>query len=50
MTPGAEPWAIPAGPGGNLWFTEFTGAGAGRITPAGVVSGAPAPISHAQES
>ena len=36
--PEAFPWASPAGPDGNLWFTEFGGDRIGRITPSGTVT------------
>src|ERR1700687_3806642 len=38
ITAGAQPWAITAGPDGNLWFTEISGNRIGRITPLGVVT------------
>ena len=37
-TAGSQPWAIAAGPDGNLWFTENTGNKIGRITTVGVVT------------
>jgi hypothetical protein len=38
LSTGDAPYAITAGPDGNLWFTEFLGSRIGRITPVGVVS------------
>ncbi|MCM3876966.1 MAG: hypothetical protein NEA02_11170, partial [Thermoanaerobaculia bacterium] len=35
---GAQPWAITAGPDGNLWFTDINLSRIGRITPLGVVT------------
>jgi len=32
-TADSGPWAITAGPDGNLWFTEYDGNKIGRITP-----------------
>jgi virginiamycin B lyase len=36
-TAGAQPFAITAGPDGNVWFTEGGSQKVGRITPAGVI-------------
>ena len=36
-TAGAQPFAITAGPDGNLWFTEGGSQKVGRITPAGSI-------------
>ena len=38
LTVPAGPFAICAGPDGNLWFTESTGNRIGRITVTGTVS------------
>src|SRR4051812_31795347 len=38
FTAGAQPWAITAGPDGNLWYTDLNLGRIGRITPAGVVT------------
>src|ERR1700722_3204612 len=39
LTSGRGPFAITAGPDGNLWFAESTGSGAvGRVTPSGTVT------------
>lgn len=50
-TPLSRPFQIVAGPDGNLWFTEFTGAKIGRITPGGVITEFPLPnpLSNAGE-
>src|SRR6266536_2803690 len=37
------PFAIAAGPDGNLWFTEFDGSKIGRIAPAGRITEFPLP-------
>src|SRR5437867_11121980 len=42
-TAGALPWAITAGPGGNLWFTEREANKISRITPSGVITEFPVP-------
>jgi virginiamycin B lyase len=36
-TPASMPFAITAGPDGNLWFTEAAGQKVGRITPSGTI-------------
>jgi len=38
ITAGAQPIGIVSGPDGNLWFTEGTNNGIGRITTGGVVT------------
>jgi sugar lactone lactonase YvrE len=38
LTPGSDPTAIAAGPDGNLWFTQPSKPGIGRITPAGTIT------------
>lgn len=38
MSAGSDPFAITAGPDGNLLFTEYEGNRIGRITPTGVVT------------
>jgi streptogramin lyase len=35
---GAVPYAIAAGPGGNMWFTDYRGAAIGRISPSGAIT------------
>ena|GEM_PF-3760460 len=36
--PSVDPFAITAGPDGNVWFTEPTGNRIGRVTPSGVAT------------
>jgi streptogramin lyase len=38
LTPGVGLYGIASGPDGNLWFTEETLGGVGRITPAAVIT------------
>jgi streptogramin lyase len=38
LTPGVGLYGIASGPDGNLWFTEATLGGLGRITPAAVIT------------
>jgi len=46
---GAEPYAIAAGPDGNLWFTEPGAFNAvGRCTPSGGISEYPIPTANAE--
>ena len=49
VTAGSSPYALAAGPDGNLWFTELTANRIGRITPAGVVTEFSAGISSSGE-
>jgi streptogramin lyase len=42
-TTASLPYAIAAGPDGNVWFTEFAGNNIARITPAGVITEFPVP-------
>ena len=38
LTPSIGLWGIAQGPDGNLWFTEETNNGVGRITPGAIIS------------
>jgi streptogramin lyase len=38
LTPSIGLWGIAPGPDGNLWFTEETNNGVGRITPGAIIS------------
>ena len=38
LTPNIGIWGITSGPDGNLWFTEETNNGVGRITPGAVIT------------
>jgi hypothetical protein len=42
-TPSASPFAVAAGPDGNVWFTERNAGRIGRITPSGTVTEFPLP-------
>jgi len=42
--PGSNPRGITLGPDGNLWFTEFSGGGIGRIGTDGTIAEYPGPI------
>lgn len=49
-TVGSDPEGIMAGPGGNLWFTEYDGNKIGRITFGGATTGFSAPIDPASNA
>ena len=38
LTPSIGLWGIAQGPDGNLWFTEETNNGVGRITPGAIIT------------
>ena len=38
LTPGIGLWGIAQGPDGNLWFTEETNNGVGRVTPGAIIT------------
>ena len=47
LTAGSSPFALCAGPDGNVWFTEGGTNKIGRITPAGVITEFPVPTAGA---